>query len=167
MKHLKSLRLTPVLFIMLSFFTVLSTAQARIFLEIAGIPGDSEFSQYDNMISVDSVSTGFQLDGCGEISVSKSLDKSSIRLIASAVTGIIHPVATLYFVELGDGTGSEKPMTYMSIAMKNVLVSSISSSGDANDRPTEQVQLVADSLEINYEDVSQQVVCIDKIFKNK
>ena len=76
--------------------------------------------------------------GVGELqecTISKSLDRTSALLAQFAVNGNSLGVAEIHFLM----ASSEKPIVYLKYKLDRCFVKSWSTSGDADDRPTEEV----------------------------
>jgi type VI secretion system secreted protein Hcp len=80
--------------------------------------------------------------GVGELqecTISKSMDKATPLLAQFAVNGNSLGQAEIHFVEVSGGGPSPKPMVYLAYKLDRCFVKSWSTSGDADDRPTEEV----------------------------
>jgi type VI secretion system secreted protein Hcp len=76
--------------------------------------------------------------GVGELqecTISKSMDRTSPLLAQFCINGNSPGQAEIHFVQ----TGSERPFTYLQYKLDRCFVKSWSTSGDADDRPTEEV----------------------------
>ena len=78
----------------------------------------------------------------GDVVVVKELDKSSPKLAESALVGKIFPKVEF---QLASSSG-----TYLKYELTNVMVTSYSISGDADDRPTEEVSLNFEEIKVTY-----------------
>jgi type VI secretion system secreted protein Hcp len=77
--------------------------------------------------------------GVGELqecTISKSMDRTSPKLAQFAINGNSLGGAELHFVAL---SGEDKPRPYLLYKLDRCFVKSWSTSGDADDRPTEEV----------------------------
>lgn len=77
--------------------------------------------------------------GVGELqecTISKSMDLASTQLAQFAINGNSPGLAQIDFVEVG---GEGKPLCYLRYKLDRCFVKSWSTSGDADDRPTEEV----------------------------
>jgi type VI secretion system secreted protein Hcp len=130
----------------------LGGAAADMFLMLKGIPGEAKDARYKDQIEIlsysmgasqTSPSTGSRLAASRpcvkEISFSKTLDKSSPLLFATAVSGMHIPDATLTLRKAG-GDQAE----YMIVRFQDVIVSSYQSSG------SEGGALPMDSFSLNF-----------------
>lgn len=128
-----------------------------IFVRIPGL-GDSSITTqgYDdgNWFTADSFSFGVEREmkesgekggtedlniGIGELQdfkIIKSLDAASGRLAQFAINGNSCQSAEINFVEVGGGA---QPIAYLKYKLDRCFVKSWSTSGDADDRPTEEV----------------------------
>lgn len=122
-----------------------------IFLKIDGIDGESVDHKHAKEIDIDSWTWGLTQSstthvakggGAGkvavqDITVSKYIDKSTPNLIQACCAGRHFKEATLTVRKAGD-----KPVEYIKIVMKDVLISSISTGGaGSDDRLSESVSL--------------------------
>jgi type VI protein secretion system component Hcp len=73
--------------------------------------------------------------GLQECTISKSMDAASAVLAQYAVNGNSGGTAQIDFVQAGDA----EPMVYLRYKLDRCFVKSWSTSGDADDRPTEEV----------------------------
>jgi len=132
-----------------------------MFLKLGDIEGESRDSSHAKEIDVLAWSWGMsqsgttQMGGGGgagkvsvsDISITKYVDASSHLLISSACKGTHHPEATLTVRKAGD-----KPLEYIIIKMKEVMVTSVSTGGSGGeDRLTENISLNFAEFEFNYQ----------------
>lgn len=130
-------------------------AAVDAFLQIDGVPGDSQDASHKGQIELTSWSTGARGGGMqmgsgratdrasvSEIHVTKPQDKASPLLMQAAATGRHFKTATLYVLKAGQ--------PYLKYKLSDVLVSGyqLSSGGD---RPTESLSLNFAKLEVVYE----------------
>lgn len=79
--------------------------------------------------------------GVGELqecTISKSMDAATAKLAQSAINGNSLGEAEINFVEIAGG-GAGQPICYLKYKLDRCFVKSWSTSGDADDRPTEEV----------------------------
>lgn len=156
-----AMKLKFLFLMMLASALVCESASALILVEIPNVPGDSTLPGYENLIVAQSTSASFQLNSCDELEVGKRLDKATPLLIAAAVTGLTFPeVKITYLTPSEEGTLNE----LLTLTLKNVAISSVSSSGSADDLPEEDVALSAQSILVSYTPergnaVEREVVC--------
>lgn len=120
-----------------------------IYLDVDGIEGESTDSEYNGVINVLAFSWGVSQSGtthmgtgggagkCDvqDLSVSKYIDKATPNLVLGTMTGKHYPTATLYVRKAG-----EVPLTYLTIIMESVIITSVSTGGSGGeDRLTENV----------------------------
>jgi len=135
---------------------------AAIYVKIPGLQGDVTTKGYEGYFTADSFSFGVEREmkesgekggtqdiniGIGELqecTISKSLDSTSSHLAQFAINGNSPGTAEIDFVEVG---GSGEATTYLKYKLDRVFVKSWSTSGDADDRPTEEVTFVYTGLE--------------------
>jgi type VI secretion system secreted protein Hcp len=130
-----------------------------IFVKIDGLKGlgDSNVEGYGNgeWFIAESFSFGVEREmkesgekggtqdiniGVGELqecTISKSLDRTSSSLAQFAINGNSAGTAEIHFVETSGEIG--KPRAYLVYKLDRCFVKSWSTSGDADDRPTEEV----------------------------
>ena len=138
--------------------------------DLAGL-GDCKLDGYDdkNWFIADSFSFGVEREmkesgekggsedlniGVGELqecTVSKSMDRGSTLLAQSAINGNSLGPAQIHFVETAGGGGIEgSPFCYLKYNLARVFVKSWSTSGDADDRPTEEIAFYYNKIAFNY-----------------
>lgn len=93
--------------------------------------------------------------GVGELqecSVSKSMDSASPYLAQVAISGSSLGTSEIVFVETGGGVSAVtgKPVVYLWYKMARTFVKSWSISGDADDRPTEEVAFLYNKICFKY-----------------
>jgi type VI secretion system Hcp family effector len=160
-------------FLFLAVFSVIisftligsSDAYAAIYVKIPDIKGDVTTAGYEGWFTADSFSFGVEREikesgerggtediniGVGELqecTISKSMDMASTTLAQYAINGNSPGVAEIHFVEIAsDG----KPVAYLKYKLDRVFVKSWSTSGDADDRPTEEVAFYYNKIAFNY-----------------
>ena len=129
-------------------------AHAAIYVKIPGLEGDVTTEGYEGYFVADSFSFGVEREmkesgekggtediniGVGELqecTISKSLDIASATLAQAAINGNSLGTTEIEFVEVG---GNGEAATYLKYKLDRVFVKSWSTSGDADDRPTEEV----------------------------
>jgi len=88
--------------------------------------------------------------GVGELqecTISKSMDMASTKLAQFAINGNSPGQAVIDFVELSK---KGKPTAYLTYKLDRCFVKSWSSSGDADDRPTEEVSFYYNRIAFRY-----------------
>ena len=129
---------------------VASPAAADLFLEVQGVPGESQDAQQRNSIDIRSYSWGASGGGearpaLQELAVVKNVDIASPLLFQRLVTG-----AQIPSVELIARTAGANPFVYLRLCFQDVTVSSIKqSAGTAENVSTENASF-------SYGAVSQQ-----------
>ena len=142
-----------------------SDAYAAIYVKIPDIKGDVTTAGYEGWFTADSFSFGVEREmkesgekggtadiniGVGELqecTISKSMDMASTALAQFAINGNSPGVAEIHFVEM---TNDGKPVAYLKYKLDRVFVKSWSTSGDADDRPTEEVAFYYNKIAFNY-----------------
>lgn len=127
-------------------------AAADIFLNLAGIPGDSTNEQHPKEIEILSFSLNFSNDStrsagganpasCGNIVVIKNIDRASSAILAALMTGKHVSTGTLSFTA-PSGEGSTRD--YYTLAMEEINFKSLLQSDATGGSPvTEQVTMTA------------------------
>jgi len=82
------------------------------------------------------------------ISLSKSMDKSSVYLMQNAIAGSSLGTAELYFLT-SSGVDSEGEV-YLEFKLNNAVVQSWNMSGDEDDRPNEEIKLWYNKIWMQY-----------------
>jgi len=92
--------------------------------------------------------------GVGELqecTVSKSMDRASTLLAQFAINGNSLGPAEIHFVEVGGGgSAAGVPVCYLKYILARCFVKSWSTSGDADDRPTEEVAFYYNKIAFSY-----------------
>lgn len=140
-----------------------------ILIRIDGVPGDSQINGFkDKYFTAESFSFGVEREladsgkggtadiniGVGELqecSISKSMDVASAQLARRAISGSSCQTADIKFVEsIIDKDDKPKNVVYLQFRLDNVFIKSWSMSGDADDRPTEEVALWYNKIAFMY-----------------
>jgi type VI secretion system secreted protein Hcp len=131
-----------------------------MFMKIGDLKGESKDSKHKEAIDVLAWSWGMSNSGtshmgtgagAGKVSVqdlsfTKYVDKSSTNLVMACCKGTHYDDATLIVRKAGD-----KPLEYLVITMKEVMVTAVSTGGSGGeDRLTENVTLNFASFEAEY-----------------
>lgn len=93
--------------------------------------------------------------GVGELqecTISKSMDRASTDLAQASIQGNNLGDAEIYFVEVaGETTGSNTGVrVYLAYKLSRCMVKSWSTSGDADDRPSEDVAFIFNKISMSY-----------------
>lgn len=92
--------------------------------------------------------------GVGELqecTISKSMDMASMVLAQFAINGNSPGTAEIDFVKVARGGDSDgKPICYLKFKLERCFVTSWSTSGDADDRPTEEVAFYYNKIAAQY-----------------
>jgi type VI secretion system secreted protein Hcp len=137
-------------------------AQVDYFLKLDGIPGESHDSKHKNEIDIMAWSWGVQQAGTfgggggggagkasfQDLTVTKSLDKSSPLLYESCSTGKHIKSAVLVCRKAGG-----KQEEYMKVTLSDVLISSVNLGGSGGDLiPVEHVSINYAKIEVVYKE---------------
>ena len=136
-------------------------AEAAAYLKFDGVDGESTDKDHKGWIDIESFSqtitrpnsdsTGARSRGgatLGDIVVAKELDKSSPKLAESVLIGNVFP--TVEF-QLASSAG-----TYFTYELKNVIVTSYSISGDADQIPMEEFSLSFGEIKVTYTEMDSE-----------
>jgi len=154
-----------------ALFTV-NTAAAAIFVLIPGVPGDVRGPDgSDNWFIADSFSFSVEREmkessekggtediniGIGELqecTISKSMDAASASLAQFAFNGNSPGPGDVCFASASDANGV--PVCYLRYKLERAWVKSWSTSGDADDRPTEEVAFYYNKIAFAYQTQDQ------------
>ena len=153
----KELKLTVIVVfaISLALIGTVNDAEAAAFMKFEGVDGeatDKDHSSWSDLASFSQTITRGdptadstrQRAGAtlGDIVLVKELDKASPKLAESILTGKVFPKVEIH---LASSAG-----TYFAYELKNVMVTSYSISGGADDRPTEQFSLNFEEIKVTY-----------------
>lgn len=166
MKNIR--KLTTVLAMVLALIATGSTATAAVFVRADGLVGDIEGPDSTNgkWFVADSFSFGVEREmkesgekggtediniGVGELqecTISKSLDSASAVLAQMAASGRSLGSCEVCFSQTTSASG--KPLCYLRYKLDRCYVKSWSTSGDADDRPTEEVAFYYNKIAFGY-----------------
>lgn len=141
-----------------------------ICIKIPNITGDCKLEGYSNeYFMADSFSFGIEREmkesgekggtediniGVGELqecSINKTMDRASAQLAQAAINGNSLGTAEIDFVEIGGGGALEgKSKCYLRYKLDRCFVKSWSTSGDADDRPSEEVAFHYNKIAFQY-----------------
>lgn len=142
-----------------------SSASAMILVKIPGAYGASGVAGYEDWFVADSFSFGVEREmkesgekggtadiniGVGELqecTISKSMDGASARLAQLAINGNSMGTAEIHIL---DTEGGGKPVVTAQYTLERAFVKSWSTSGDADDRPTEEVAFYYNKIAFTY-----------------
>jgi type VI protein secretion system component Hcp len=161
--------LRPALLALSVSLAAAQSAAGMILVKIPGFPGDSTLPGYDDgtWFIADSFSFGVERElsesgekggtediniGVGELqecTISKSMDRASAKLAQFAINGNSPGTAEIHFVEVAGGAEG-KPICYLKYKLDRCFVKSWSTSGDADDRPTEEVAFYYNKIAFQY-----------------
>ena len=137
-----------------------------MFIKIGSVEGESQDKTHKNEIDVLAWSWGMSNSGSAhvgggagsgkvnvqDLSFTKYIDKSSTTLQLACCKGTHYTDATLVVRKAGD-----KPLEYLKITMKEVLVTSVSTGGSGGeDRLTENVSLNFASVKVEYQEQTKE-----------
>jgi len=80
----------------------------------------------------------------GDIVVTRELDKASPKLQEAALNGKIFPMIQFELASSSDRS------IYLKYELKNVMITSINTSGTADERPTEEIALNFEEIKVTY-----------------
>jgi type VI secretion system secreted protein Hcp len=129
-----------------------------IYLSLDQIQGDVTAAGFEGQIELMSFSHGLShpqstTDGVSgklsvaEITVTKTTDRASPRLIEAAITGTVFAKAKITFASSGEG----KLVAYLEVDLSNARVTSVATSS-GGDRPVEQLSLACEQIRWTFVD---------------
>ncbi len=143
-----------------------------IFVKLTNVDGDKSITTegYNdgNWFIADSFSFGVEREmkesgekggtediniGVGELqecTISKSMDWASPQLSQFAINGNTAGLAEINFVEVAGAGATGEPFCYLKYKLERAFVKSWSVSGDADDRPTEEVAFYYNKIAFKY-----------------
>jgi len=138
------------------FLAVGASAQVKYYLEVDGLEGSSLASQYEGWSNVDHFIKSVAQDRSSltgasrrqskvqfnDIVIGKALDKMSVKLEESVVSGKVHPEAILVVTE-------SRNEIYR-IEMTNVMVTSYTITGSDGQWPQEEIHLNFEKVKTTY-----------------
>jgi len=156
---------TSVLAVVFTMLGASSFADAAIYMKIDGVSGDVTARGFEGFIELNSFSFGTNNEvkkfgtrgtediniGVGELSefiIKKSLDRSSAKLAQFAINGNSPGQVEIHFVETAGSEG--QPVPYLQYKLDRAFVKSWSTSGDADDRPTEEISFYYNKIAFVY-----------------
>ena len=134
--------------------------QGGLYLQIDGIPGDSNVVGHENWIELNSMQfgesgpTSAAPAGAGAptakgimsaVTVTTMFGLASVRLFQATLSGRRFPTATIQAVRAG-----ESRMTYLELKMQDVTITADSISSGGNNNPTESNSLVPSRVTYTY-----------------
>jgi type VI secretion system secreted protein Hcp len=137
-----------------------------MFLKLDGIAGESTDSVHKDEIEIFSFSWGVSnpttVGGTGgsgagkasfhDISVTKLFDKASPQLMIHSASGKVIPSALLSVRSASQDPSGKGSSDFLKIILSDVLVSGLESAGAREgDRPTDEVTLAFQKIEISYQ----------------
>jgi type VI secretion system secreted protein Hcp len=154
--------------VLLAFVGTMAEADAAAFMKLGDIKGEATDKDHIGWIELDSFECGIDNTqkhrpgekggtediniGVGELqecTISKSMDSASAQLAQFAINGNSPGTAEIDFVEVA-GSAGEQPVTYLKYKLDRVFIKSWSTSGDADDRPTEEVAFYYNKIAFAY-----------------
>lgn len=124
-------------------------ANAAIFMEIPGVPGESNDANHPEWIDVLSASGTFTQNSCGDFSITKEIDKAFPLLVRSVVSGRVFSAITVEFTATYGGARA----VYSTITLNAATITAIATAASGNDAagpPTENITIQASSITIEY-----------------
>ena len=139
-----------------------------ILVRIDDIPGDSQIEGFEKYFTAESFGFGVEREladsgkagtadvniGVGELqecTISKSMDTASCDLAKKAISGSSCGTADIKFVEtITKDDNSMHNIVYLCYKLDNVFIKSWSTSGDGDDRPTEDIGLWYNKIAFAY-----------------
>lgn len=130
-------------------------AAVDYFLKLEGVDGEATAKGHEKEIELLSYSWGVSNPGASgaraqELSVVKTMDKSTPKLMLSCATGQPIPLGVIT-LERPNPAGTGEPVPYLVITMSDILVSSYQTSSSSSDpMPVESLSLNFTKVEFKY-----------------
>jgi type VI secretion system secreted protein Hcp len=138
-----------------------------ILVKIEGIKGDSKIPGFEGYFTAESFSFSVERElaesskagtadlnigvgECQECTISKSMDITSPYLAKKAISGSSCGTAEIKFVEAITRKDGQFNVVYLAYKLDNIFIKSWSTSGDADDRPTEDVAIWYNKIAFAY-----------------
>ena len=140
-----------------------------IVMKLDPIKGDCKLSGFEDYITLDDVSwdinrepkesakgatqdLNFGIPEAGAVNVTKSMDIASVDLMKMATGGCASPAqCVIKFIQSGvGGASSSTYTTYLEITLKRPVVKKWGINGSGDERPTETVEVMYNSIEMKY-----------------
>ncbi|YCM42308.1 type VI secretion system tube protein Hcp [Verrucomicrobiaceae bacterium 227] len=129
------------------------STEAAAYIKFDGVDGEAKDSQFEGYLKVEFFKV--EIDGATEregpvlkdLVISLPMEKSSPTLMLACATGKILKNASLVLTKT---TGEGEEAIFVKIELNNVIVSSYSSSGKANEVPTDEITLGYTEVEWTY-----------------
>lgn len=147
--------------LMAAWLAVTPSSPAPAFMKLGDIKGEATETSHRDWSDLDAISVSITRQSStnaagavstqsrAEVTLSKSLDRSSPKLIELVATGRAVPLLELHLTrQLSDGA----QVVYLKYELKNVLISSysIGGSGQGNAAPTDQFSLNFEEIKVTY-----------------
>ena len=157
MKKELSLTAIAVCALTLTLIGLADNADAAAFIKFDGVDGEATDSKHKDWINIESFSQSITREDSsssararasavfGDIVVTKQLDKSTPKIAEALASGKVYPSVDF---ELTSDTGSKT--TYLKYELKNVMVTSYSISGSANEVPMEEISFNYEEIKVTY-----------------
>lgn len=154
--------LPPILSASILLFLVALPADAGIYMQIDGLPGNSRVAGHEDWIEILSVSESISRPAPSagstrrrasavfeDIGVSKNLDLTSPKLREALAQGRVYPRV---FIELTATCSGGPEQTYFTYQLTNAQLTSVSLKGmSGGDRPTEELTLNFEEIKWTYQ----------------
>lgn len=174
MTQTKTLFAISALTVMISLVGASQQVDAAAYMKLGDIKGESTAKGHEGWIVLDSMQFGIDNTqkkfpkgekggtediniGIGELqecTISKSMDAASAHLAQFAINGNSPGLAEIEFTTIDPRTGEE--VTYLKYKLDRVFVKSWSVSGDADDRPTEEVAFYYNKIAFAYQEQGEE-----------
>lgn len=134
--------------------TMVNDLEAAAYIKFDGVDGESKAAGFEGFVKIEyfkvEINGAVERGGAAEFKkpvLRFPVEQASPTLMLYCATGRVLKNATL-ILTTPDGDGGQLP--FYKITLTNVLVSSYSSSGSADDRPTEELSLNYEKIEWTY-----------------
>jgi len=156
----KELKLTTVFVAAITLLIIgqMDYAEAAAYIKFDGIDGEAKDTAHQTWSDLLSFSHSIHKSSSsatdaqrtrgettlGDVVIVREIDKASPKLQESVLKGMIFPMVQFEFASSSDGA------TYLKYELKNVMITSISTTGTADDRPTEEIALNFEEIKVTY-----------------
>lgn len=137
------------------------------YIKFDGVDGESKDKGHKNWSDLQSASQTIHKPGSGatgsarrrgsvmmeDLQCMKSLDKSSPKIAEAVCNGKVFPKVEIHFTVSTTDSGREP---YLKYELKNVMVTSFSTSGHGQDKPSENFSLNFEEIKVIYVEMDEK-----------
>jgi type VI secretion system secreted protein Hcp len=123
-----------------------AVAATDLFLKITGLPGESTDSKHKDEIELSSFSQSIDNKNCGQLTVTKNVDRASPGLADAAARKFTFGSATL----VARRAGVKDAVEYYTLTLSNLTVGKVDQAFSQDQAGTEQVAISSQNMTISY-----------------